>query len=119
MYLGRNSSLSHIWLHSMEIFCLQIFVLILSSFRIYFMILIYPYYDYYDPYLCFDPLRRNWVLLKFYLDFSIYLSLLGNKAWAAANKLTLWKTALSDKINQQFFQAVAVSVLLSCYTTWT
>ena len=42
------------------------------------------------------------------------------KAWTAVNRLSiLWKSYLPDKIEQEFFQVVAVSVLLYNCTAWT
>ena len=42
------------------------------------------------------------------------------KAWTAINRLLIkWKSDLSDKIKQGFFQALAVSVILYSCTTWT
>ena len=41
------------------------------------------------------------------------------KAWIATERpLTKWKSNLSNKIKQNFFQAVVVSVLLYGCTTW-
>ena len=42
------------------------------------------------------------------------------KALSVIDRLsTVWKSDLSDKIEWEFFQAVAMSVLLYGYTTWT
>ena len=42
------------------------------------------------------------------------------KAWTAIDRLSIvWKSDLSDKIKQDFFQAVAVSLLLYGCTVWT
>ena len=42
------------------------------------------------------------------------------KAWTAMDRLsTIWKSDLANKLKRQFFQAVAVSVLLYGCTTWT
>ena len=42
------------------------------------------------------------------------------KAWTAMDKLSIiWKSDLTDKLKRDFFQAVAVSVLLYGSTTWT
>ena len=42
------------------------------------------------------------------------------KAWTAMDRLsTIWKSDLTDKLKREFFQAVAVSVLLYGCTTWT
>ena len=41
------------------------------------------------------------------------------KAWTASDRLsTIWKSLLSDKIKRDFFQDIAVSVLLHSYTPW-
>ena len=43
-----------------------------------------------------------------------------SKAWAAIDRLsTKSKSDLSDKIKWEFFQAVAISVILYSGTTWT
>ena len=48
-------------------------------------------------------------------DVSIYLV----KAWDAIDRLSIiWKTDLSNKIKQDFFQALTVSILLYWCTTW-
>ena len=40
--------------------------------------------------------------------------------WTVIDKLPIiWKSDLSNKIKQEFFQAVGVSVLLYICTTWT
>ena len=42
------------------------------------------------------------------------------KAWTAIDRLlVIWKLYLTDKIKRNFFQAVAVSILLDGCTTWT
>ena len=44
---------------------------------------------------------------------------IGN-AWTATDRLlAIWKYDLSDRIKQEFFKAVVVSVLLCGCTTWT
>ena len=49
-------------------------------------------------------------------DFTIHIQ----KAWTAIDKLlNIWKSDLSDILKQEFFQAVAVLVLLYGCTTWT
>ena len=41
-------------------------------------------------------------------------------AWAAINRLSIiWKSDLTNKIKQSFFQAAVVSILLYGCTTWT
>ena len=64
-------------------------------------------------------------LLKFpYLGSSISsterdVNILLAKVWTPVNRLLIiWKSDLSDKIKWDFFQAVAVSVLLYRYTIW-
>ena len=43
-----------------------------------------------------------------------------SEAWTAIDRLTtIWKSDLSDKIKQEFLQAIAVLVLLYCCTTLT
>ena len=43
-----------------------------------------------------------------------------DKAWTAIHRLTTtWKSDLSDKIKQEFFPVVAMSLLLYGCTTWT
>ena len=42
------------------------------------------------------------------------------KAWTAIDRfIAIWKSDFFDKIKQEFFQAVAVSVQLNGCTTWT
>ena len=42
------------------------------------------------------------------------------KAWTAINKLSIiWKSAMTDIMKRNFFQAVVVSILLYGCTTWT
>ena len=42
------------------------------------------------------------------------------KLWTAIDRLlAIWKSDLSDKIKQEFFQAVAMSILLYRCTRWT
>ena len=42
------------------------------------------------------------------------------EAWTAINRLLIiWKSDLSDKMKQEFFQIVAISVLLYGGTIWT
>ena len=42
------------------------------------------------------------------------------KIWTVIDRLlTIWKSILFDEIKQEFFQAVAVSVLLYGCTAWT
>ena len=54
--------------------------------------------------------------LIFILDVNICIG----KAWTTIDrKLTIWKSDLSDKIKQEFFQAVAISILLHGCTTKT
>ena len=54
-------------------------------------------------------------LLSTESDVNIHLA----KVWTAIDRLLMiWKSNLSDKINWDFFQAVAVSVFLYGCTTW-
>ena len=49
-------------------------------------------------------------------DVNIFLA----KLWTAINRLSIiWKFNLSNKIKQDFFQALTVSVLVIGCTTWT
>ena len=49
-----------------------------------------------------------------------YVSIRISKSWTAIDRLwTIWKSELSDKIKLEFFQVVAMSVLLHGSTTWT
>ena len=42
------------------------------------------------------------------------------KAWTAINRLSIiWKSDLTDKIKLDFFQVVAMLILLNGCTTWT
>ena len=41
------------------------------------------------------------------------------KAWTAINRLSIWKSDLTDKMKCSFFQAAVTSILLYGCTTWT
>ena len=61
----------------------------------------------------FTYLRRN--ISSTESDVNIRLE----KAWKAVGTLLItWKSDLSDEIKQDFFQDVAVAILLHVYTTW-
>ena len=50
-------------------------------------------------------------------DSDVYICI--GKAWTAIDRLTtIWKSDLSDKIKQNFFQTLSISVLLYGCTTW-